>query len=118
MRARPIATDLPDQLGENGLDLRDMPEGHLVCNLCKHHSFNAMFQMDKLFVQCTKCSWIGALKIPINTDIDLYNATRLCDICPSDEFSVIRIKNYVSLGCNKCFQDTETFNLQDFNKLF
>jgi len=118
MRAMPVKADLSKSFTEDGLDLRDMPQGHLVCNNCGDHRFNAMFQGAKLLVQCANCSWVGILKIKAHPDVDLYNATRLCDLCPSDEFSIVRVGGYVSLGCAKCFTDAETFDLKEFNKLF
>jgi len=95
-----------------GLDLRDLPKGmHLLCGNCQHHAFNVILKGHKWQVGCVKCGWDSAVVFPTGVlsedflhDVSMYNKDLECmdPNCDHKAFNFIRIKDCVSIGCNKC----------------
>jgi len=89
-----------------GIDAKTLPEGHLVCVMCRGHLFEAWVMGDnhRLEMGCIKCNHTYRILFPLDVTFPK-NGRWTCPQHKTAGTVLIHNVDVVNIGCEKCFRD-------------
>lgn len=103
------AVELPqskDKILGTGIDVMNLPEGHLCCAQCGNHRFECWVYLDahRLECGCQKCGWSCRLLFPLDVSLGRFRQPGrfVCKRHPNKGFVIIHNTDTLSCGCELC----------------
>lgn len=104
----PLKTDVSGVLG-SGIDVMSLPEGHLSCDKCGGHRFEAWVFLDdqRLEMGCCHCGNSYRLMFPMDVSLSPFGKKGRYQCAKHNGAGVILIHNVdvLSIGCEKCWRE-------------
>ena len=115
VKAHELPLSMSGVLGA-GIDVMNLPEGHLSCPVCQGFKFECWVFLDnhRLECGCMKCGWSCRLLFPMDIDLSQFGKTGRFTCLRRDSEThehlihehcgmiIIHNTDVLSVGCEKC----------------
>lgn len=106
------AVNLPvtdDRILGSGIDVMNLPEGHLACAKCQSPFFECwvFLSLSRIEMGCIRCGYSNRLNFPYDISLSMFKKMGRFTCAKHPDKGIVLIHNVdvISLGCQCCWRE-------------